>query len=86
MPLPATHFRVLSLAALCLVLTASFDAQSARINPDLVAHEWGTFTSIAGRDGNSVDRRLHPDRTPQTSLELTPAEMLHEAWEIAGSV
>jgi hypothetical protein len=55
MPLPATRFRVLSLAALCLVLTASFDAQSARINPDLVAHEWGTFTSIAGRDGNSVD-------------------------------
>jgi hypothetical protein len=51
MPSPATRFRVLSLVVLCLLLSASDGAQTPRSNPDLTAHEWGTFTSIAGRDG-----------------------------------
>ena len=51
MPAPAIRSRVLSLLALCLVFTTDFGAQSPRANPDLTAHEWGTFTSIAGRDG-----------------------------------
>jgi hypothetical protein len=51
MPAPAIRSRVLSLLAFCLVLTADFGAQNQRANPDLTAHEWGTFTSVAGRDG-----------------------------------
>ena len=51
MPAPAIRSRVLSLLALCLVFTTDFGAQSPRANPDLTVHEWGTFTSIAGRDG-----------------------------------
>jgi hypothetical protein len=64
MPAPATRFRVLGLVVLCLVLSAGGaqnqrsnaqpnDAQ--RINPDLTAHEWGTFTSIAGTNGQAVE-------------------------------
>ncbi len=53
MPTPATRFRVLGLGVLCLVLSASFGAQN--VNPDLTAHEWGTFTSIAGRNGQAVE-------------------------------
>lgn len=51
MPASAIRSRLLSLLALCLVLTANFGAQNQRANPDLTAHEWGTFTSVAGRDG-----------------------------------
>jgi hypothetical protein len=55
MPLPATRLPLLRLAILCLVLSTSFGAQNQRINPDLTAHEWGTFTSIAGRNGLAVE-------------------------------
>jgi len=54
MPALATRYRVPGLVVLCLVLSASFGAQNQRINPDLTAHEWGTFTSIAGTDGLAV--------------------------------
>jgi hypothetical protein len=54
MPPPAIRSRLLSLIALCLVLISDFGAQSQRINPDLTAHEWGTFTSVAGSDGLAV--------------------------------
>jgi hypothetical protein len=40
---------------LCLVLSASFGAQVQPANPELTAHEWGTFTSIAGRSGEAVE-------------------------------
>jgi hypothetical protein len=53
MPTPANRFRILGLVVLCLVLAAS-GSQDPRVNPDLTAHEWGTFTSIAGRDGQPV--------------------------------
>ena len=51
MPALDTRFRTVSLALLCLVLSSSFGGQDQRTNPDLTAHEWGTFTSIAGRNG-----------------------------------
>jgi hypothetical protein len=51
MPAPVIRSRTLSLALLCLVLSASFGAQEQHTNPELTAHEWGTFTSVAGRDG-----------------------------------
>src|SRR5579863_4879694 len=42
---------VLSLA----VLPALFRAQTPSSDPALTAHEWGTFTSIAGRDGHAAE-------------------------------
>src|SRR5713101_6713703 len=50
--------RLLALAviALCLLISPSpFGAQTPSADPGLTAHEWGTFTSIAGRDGRAVD-------------------------------
>ncbi len=41
---------VLSLAALPLL----FHAQTPSYDPALTAHEWGTFTSIAGKDGRAA--------------------------------
>jgi hypothetical protein len=51
MPASAIRFRILGLVFLCLALSAPFGAQNQPANPDLTAHEWGTFTSIAGGDG-----------------------------------
>ena len=53
MPSASVRFRVAGLVLLCfcLVLSGSFNAQGQLIGSDLVAHEWGTFTSIAGRNG-----------------------------------
>jgi hypothetical protein len=53
---PTVRSRIIGLVLLCLALSATFGAQSQRPDPnltapDLTAHEWGTFTSIAGRDG-----------------------------------
>jgi hypothetical protein len=42
---------VLSLAALPIL----FHAQTPTSDPALTAHEWGTFTSIAGHDGRAAD-------------------------------
>ena len=46
----------------CVVLALSFAAlpvlfraQTPSSDPGLTAHEWGTFTSIAGRDGRAAD-------------------------------
>ncbi len=66
MPTPAYRFRIpgliLGLMVLCLVLSASFGEpnqgqqnKDQRIDPELTAHEWGTFTSIAGRNGQAVE-------------------------------
>jgi len=59
MPTPAARFRtpglaLVCLALFCLVLSPGFGAQASRVNPDLTAHEWGTFTSIAGRNGRAM--------------------------------
>ena len=50
--------KALKLAALawsiCLPAGALF-AQSRPVDPGLTAHEWGTFTSVAGHDGQAVE-------------------------------
>src|SRR5580692_1889632 len=50
--MPPTVSRFAVLALLTLALSATFGAQN--VTSDLTAHEWGTFTSIAGRDGQAV--------------------------------
>jgi hypothetical protein len=37
-------------------------ATHSRVSSDLVVHEWGTFTSVAGRDGQAI--RWHPRSGP----------------------
>jgi hypothetical protein len=53
MPVTAARPRTASLIALCF-LSSSFVAQAPRTDPDLTVHEWGTFTSVAGQDGQAV--------------------------------
>jgi hypothetical protein len=53
MPRTIARSRIPGLVVLCLVLSAIVGAQDQPVNPDLTAHEWGTFTSIAGRDGHA---------------------------------
>jgi hypothetical protein len=50
----AARARVPVLLILCLVLTAAFGAQNRPVSPELTAHEWGTFTSIAGANGEAM--------------------------------
>src|SRR5580692_4749180 len=50
--------RLLASAVLALsvaALPALFRAQTPASDPGLTAHEWGTFTSIAGKDGRAAD-------------------------------
>ena len=50
--------RLLACAVLALslaALPALFRAQTPASYPGLTAHEWGTFTSIAGKDGRAAD-------------------------------
>ena len=49
---------MVTLGALTLLLAAlpeSASPQAGSIEPGLVAHEWGTFTSIAGSDGQALE-------------------------------
>ena len=55
MPPTAARSHVPGLVFLCLVLSTSFGAQVQPANPELTAHEWGTFTSIASRSGEAVE-------------------------------
>src|SRR5262249_656624 len=47
---------ILAMATLAVVfyLTTSIAAAQQSPAPDLTAHEWGTFTSVAGNDGRAV--------------------------------
>ena len=47
--------------AVCLALSASLagNAQNKNIDPGLTAHEWGTFTTVAGETGQAVWRTLN---------------------------
>ena len=47
-------FRMTGLGLVFIALTATFGAQTQTFDPDLTAHEWGTFTSIAGKNGRAV--------------------------------
>jgi hypothetical protein len=49
---PPTVSRFAALALLTFALSATVGAQN--VTSDLTAHEWGTFTSIAGRDGQAM--------------------------------
>src|ERR1700756_4511813 len=52
-PLFITFYALLSC---CLVITSHTSGSEARpVSFGLTAHEWGTFTSIAGRDGSAVE-------------------------------
>jgi hypothetical protein len=42
-------------ATLFLCASLAGNAQKANIDPGLIAHEWGTFTSIAGETGQAVE-------------------------------
>ena len=46
--------RIAGLVLVVVALSASFGAQNQTVDHDLTAHEWGTFTSIAGYDGRAV--------------------------------
>jgi hypothetical protein len=54
MPPTAARICVVALALVCLALSSTTGAENQRTDPDLTAHEWGTFTSIAGRDGQAA--------------------------------
>src|SRR5580658_8912609 len=58
MPMPPKQaFRVLAygLVALCLTFSVHLShAQKQTAHRDLTIHEWGTFTSIAGNQGQTV--------------------------------
>jgi hypothetical protein len=51
--MPPTIIRSAALALVTFALSATFGAQN--LTSDLTAHEWGTFTSIAGRDGRAAE-------------------------------
>ena len=48
------RLRIAGLVLIVVALSASFGAQNQPVDHDLTAHEWGTFTSIAGNDGRAV--------------------------------
>jgi hypothetical protein len=50
--MPPTVSRSAALALLTFALSGTVGAQN--VTSDLTAHEWGTFTSIAGRDGQAM--------------------------------
>src|SRR5690348_1627877 len=51
--MPRRAFPVLVLLAATLVATSALFA-AARV-PEVVAHEWGTFTTVAGEDGQAIN-------------------------------
>ncbi len=56
--MPARLLRLLSysLLALCITISSHLLGKEAQpVNSGLTAHEWGTFTSVAGNDGQAVD-------------------------------
>src|SRR5207244_3833047 len=45
----------LAIVLVAVVGSSSPTPVTARANPDLTVHEWGTFTSIAAEDGRAVE-------------------------------
>jgi hypothetical protein len=43
------------ICTLLVLVSASFAAKLEAPNNGLIAHEWGTFTSVAGPDGSAVE-------------------------------
>src|ERR1700758_1792580 len=42
-------------AAFSLCASLAANAQKANSDPGMIAHEWGTFTSVAGKSGQAVE-------------------------------
>src|SRR5882672_6798820 len=55
MPPAALHSRIPSLIILGVALSAAFGTPNQSVDTELTAHEWGTFTSIAGQDGKAIE-------------------------------
>jgi hypothetical protein len=55
LPRPSTRRAYMLFASLALCASLVSSAQERRIDPGLIAHEWGTFTSIAGENGQAVE-------------------------------
>jgi hypothetical protein len=56
--MPTKLLRLLSYSLLALCITASshlLGTEAQSVNSGLTAHEWGTFTSVAGNDGQAVE-------------------------------
>jgi hypothetical protein len=53
--LPLLPFGLFAVACAALLLAAPLHSRQGSTDPGLAAHEWGTFTSIAGADGQPVD-------------------------------
>ena len=53
MPLTVTRSQLAGLTLLYFALAGTFGAQN--VSSDLTAHEWGTFTSIAGTEGHAIE-------------------------------
>src|SRR6266702_2530778 len=49
--------RLLSIAAILIVLSASLAFAGSSDSSKFIVHEWGTFTSFAGSDGISLEFR-----------------------------
>src|SRR5580765_1310014 len=64
-------FAVIAAAAMCVVPRGP---RARAQSPDLVVHEWGTFTSIAGPDGQAVPWRplTGPSDLPCFVTQLNP--------------
>ena len=52
---PCVRRACIFFATLFLCTSLAGNAQKANSNPGLIAHEWGTFTSIAGETGQAVE-------------------------------
>src|ERR1700758_3804991 len=56
-----TKFFLLPALSLLLVATAALPKPAD--DPRITVHEWGTFTSVAGADGNAVEWRTYSGRS-----------------------
>jgi len=53
--LPSLRRACLCFAGLALCVSLAGSAQEENIDPGLIAHEWGTFTTVAGESGQAVE-------------------------------
>ena len=69
---------VLLLLSVCLLASAHHAGAQARpVDPELTAHEWGTFTSVAGNDGQAVEWAPLSGAWPSSDL---PGFVEHFSW------
>jgi len=58
---------------LACLLAGALRAQNHAADPGITAHEWGTFTSVAGNDGQAVEWRPLNVSTPSFDQNLNPS-------------